>query len=146
MTLLESARRLGTSVWVEQRLFEVLGGWVRAAHDPALAVALGTVARHHAAHALDLSALLPATRDHDPAALVSPPAGEGDLWASVAGAPTPEAGLSIVVGPALSGHLGALGSWLGDASPVRDGPGIRVVTAVLAADRNDRERLAAFAA
>jgi len=146
MTLLESARRLGTSAWVEQRLFEVLGGWVRAAHDPALALALATIARHHAAHALDLSALLPATRDHDPAALVSPPAGEDDLWDSVAEAPTPEAGLPIVVGPVLSGHLDSLESWLGDASPVRDGPGIRVVTAVLATDRDDRERLAAFAA
>lgn len=145
MTLAESARRLGASAWVEQRLFEALGGWVRAAGDPALALALATVARHHAAHALQLSALLPATRDHDPATLVSPPPGEDDLWISVAAAPTPEAGLPMVVGPALSGHLGALESWLGDASPVRDGPGIRVVAAVLAADRVDRERLSAFA-
>ena len=145
MTLLESARRLGTTVWVEQRLFEVLGGWVRAASDVALALELATVARHHAAHALQLSALLPDTRDHEPAELVSPPPGEDDLWDAVTRAPTPEAGLSIVVGPALAGHLGSLESWLGDASPVRDGPGIRVVTAVLAADRSDRERLAAFA-
>ena len=145
MTLSDSAARLGACAWVEQRLFETLGGWVRSTNDPALALALATVARHHASHALQITGLLPATRDHDPAVLVSPPPDDDDLWASVARAEEATAGLATLLGPTLSGHLAALESWLESASPVRDGPGIRVVEAVLAEDRTDRDRLHGFA-
>lgn len=145
MTLSESVARLGACAWVEQRLFETLGGWVRSTSDPALALALATVARHHASHALQIAGLLPATRDHDPAVLVTPPPDDDDHhWASVARAEEPTAGLATILGSALSGHLAALESWLEGASPVRDGPGIRVVEAVLAEDRTDRDRLSGF--
>lgn len=142
MTLDDSARRLGALARVEQRLFAVVGGWVRDAADPALAVVLSTVARHHGGHALDLTALLPSTRDHDPAALVSAPADGDDTWDGVIGETDPTAGIACLVDSVLPVHLAALESWLDDASPVRDGPGIRVVAAVLAEDRTDRDRLA----
>lgn len=140
MTIDESARRLGTLAWVEQRLFETLGHWVRAAGEPRLALVLATEARHHAAHALQLTALLPETRDHDPAALVSPPSDDDDPWSAVAGSGGPVAGLAIL-GPVLVAHLAELQAWLDDASAVRDGPGIRVVAGVLAEDRADRDLL-----
>ncbi len=140
MTIEESARRLGALAWVEQWLFETLGRWVRAASEPRLALVLATAARHHAAHALQLAALLPETRDHDPAALVSPPPGGDDPWAAIAGSADVVAGLASLE-PALGAHLAALEAWLDDASTVRDGPGIRVVTAVLAEDRTDRALL-----
>jgi len=143
MTLDDSARRLGALAWGEERLFAALGGWVRAASDPALAVLLATAARHHGAHVLDLTALLPSTRDHDPAALVSAPPDGSGTWDALAGEADPIAGITLLLGAVLPGHLAALEAWLDDAAPVRDGPGIRVVTAVLAEVCADRDRLVA---
>ena len=154
MTLTESGRRLGGLVWVERRLFETLGAWVRIVADPTLSIALATQARHHAAHAQSLEALLPATRDHDPEALVSAPT-------EPAPSPSPIAEvLRRLVGPAvidagsdeiatllevvLPAQVDVLEAWLADASPVRDGPGIRGVTAVLVEHRADRDLLAAL--
>ena len=141
MTLDESAHRLGACAWVEERLFEILGRWVRASSDDRFSLALATAARHHAAHSLQLRALLPETRDHDPGALVSPPpdgalADEGE-WTAVAGSEDPASGFTTLR-PMLAAHLTALESWLKDASPVRDGPGIRVVASVMAEDHADR--------
>ncbi len=145
MTLDESARRLGALAWGEQRLFEILGGWVRAAADPGLALALASAARRHAGHALQLVALLPETRDHDPAALVSPPPAGEEAWATAAGAPEPAAGLPVLLREVVPGHLAAVEAWLGDASAVRDGPGARILATVLAENRADQDRLGAFA-
>ena len=139
MTLDESARRLGRLAWGEQRLFEILGAWVRRAPDDGLAVALATEALHHGAHALELVALLPETRDHDPAELVSAPPEHETAWSELAGVEEPGTGLADLA-PLLSEHLAAMAAWLEDASPVRDGPGIRVLTPILARARADRDR------
>ncbi len=71
MTIDESARRLGHIVWVERRLFELLGGWVTSTPEPAVKLALARRSRHHAAHAAAIEVVLPDTRDHDPVAVVA---------------------------------------------------------------------------
>ncbi len=71
MTIDESARRVGSIVWAERRLFELLGGWVPSTPEPPVKLALARRSRHHAAHAATLDVVLPDTRDHDPRALVA---------------------------------------------------------------------------
>ena len=154
MTLTESGRRLGGVVWVERRLFETLGAWVRIVADPALSIALATQARHHAAHAQSLEALLPETRDHDPEAFVSAPTEPtpsrppmAEVLRRLVGPTAIDAGsdeIATLLEVVLPAQVGALDAWVADASPVRDAPGIRGVTAILVEHRADRDRLAAL--
>lgn len=70
--LAESARRFGHYRWVEQRLFEVLGGWVAAVADLQVKVVLDTHSLQHAWHADLWRQRLPVLRDVDPDALTVP--------------------------------------------------------------------------
>jgi hypothetical protein len=142
MTLDESARRLGALVWTERRLFELLGGWVVSTPEPEIKLALARASRRHGDHAITLGELLPDTRDHDPESLVVPPDGSGDAFAAAAAAGTTAERLDAVEASIAPAHLGALEAYLADASPVRDGPAIRVVGAVLT---EDAARLGALA-
>jgi len=65
LTIDDVARFLGHAVWLERRLFEVVGGWVRSTADPALKLDLAREARRHGAHVEVLEPLRPDTRDHD---------------------------------------------------------------------------------
>jgi len=62
-TLLDTATRIGSSVWLEQRAFEVLSAWSRDDADPAAQVLHATQARHHAWRAEQLAARFPAIAD-----------------------------------------------------------------------------------
>ena len=135
MTLDESARSLAGAVAAEQELFEVVGGWVAETADPVPKLVFARQSRRHGEHALRLLALLPETRDHDPAALV-------------AAAATVPAVRDLAAPDRVSGLLAALRAqqdrlvaYLAAASPVRDGPGIRVAGEVLVASRVDVEEL-----
>jgi len=141
MTLDESARRLGGLVWTERRLFELLGGRVATTPEPVLKVALASASRRFGEHALALEALLPDTRDHEPEALVVPVGVDAARFDALASAEPGASRLDPVLDDLGASHLGALAAYLGDASPVRDGPGIRVVTTVLAEDRSLLEEL-----
>ncbi len=136
MTIDESARRLGVIVWWERRLFEILGGWVASTPEPAVKLALARQSRHHAAHAAAVEAVLPETRDHDPASLVA--AADPDASALVeplAASTTTEARLDVLVDDLLPRQLAACESFLAAASSVRDGPAIRALIFVLAEER-----------
>jgi hypothetical protein len=133
MTIDESARRLGEIAWVEGRLFEVVGQWVATTPDADLKLVFARESRRHGEHAVAIRALLPDTRDHDPGALVAPgPGAEAGLAELTAAGPD---GRVRALAEALRTHLAALDAYLGSASPVRDGPGIRLITAVGAEDR-----------
>jgi hypothetical protein len=144
MTIDESARRLGGLVWTERRLFELLGAWVPTTAEPAVKVALAEVSRRHGDHAVSLVGLLPDTRDHQPEALVQPVDDADTSIAAAAEAVGTGARLRALSDTVVAAHLGALDDYLADASPVRDGPGIRVVAAVLAEDRSDFDALRAL--
>jgi hypothetical protein len=141
MTIDESARRIGSLVWTERRLFELAGGWVATTQTPALKVALAESSRRFGEHAIALGSLLPETRDHTPEALVEPDGPVAAALADVAVAESPEAGLGRLLDLTAAAHLEALGAYLDAASPLRDAPGVRVVTAVLADDRAAFARL-----
>jgi len=46
----ELARRVGNYRWVEEQLFEVLGGWVQTVPEPEVKLLMGTHSHHHAWH------------------------------------------------------------------------------------------------
>jgi hypothetical protein len=143
MTIDESARRLGVIVWWERRLFEILGGWVASTPEPAVKLALARQSRHHAAHAAAVEAVLPETRDHDPAALVA--AADSDASALVeplAASTTTEARLDALVDDLLPRQVAACEGFLAAASSVRDGPAIRALIFVLAEERAELTDLA----
>ena len=62
-TLLDTAARIGSLVWQEQRAFEVLSAWSRDDADPGAQVLFATQARHHAWRAEQLAARFPAVAD-----------------------------------------------------------------------------------
>ena len=146
VSLDDSARRLGAIVWTERRLFELLGGWVASTAEPAVKVAFARISRRHGDHAVALVDVLPDTRDHEPERLVAPLGDETvRLDAASACEATPER-LASVTGAVASHHLEALERYLADASPVRDGPALRAVAAVLGEDRAGFDELRALAA
>jgi hypothetical protein len=138
LTIDESARLLGHLRWLEERLFEVLGGWVRTTADPDTKLLLARHSAHHAWHAELLAKCLPDTRDHDPAALTAPAGAE---WATLVDElraldtdPARVVAVYEVVQPAL---IRSYEGFLAGASPVRDAAGIRWVGIVLTDERAD---------
>ena len=68
----ESARRVGNYKWVEQRLFEALGGWVATVPELDVKLKLGTHCYHHAWHAELWHKRLPELREMNPDRLTVP--------------------------------------------------------------------------
>jgi hypothetical protein len=66
LTIDDSARFLGHATWLERRLFEAVGEWVRSTPEPAVKLAFARQSRHHGRHAELLEPVRPETRDHDP--------------------------------------------------------------------------------
>jgi hypothetical protein len=133
MTIDESARRLGHLRWLEERLFEVLGGWVQTTAETEPKLAFARHSYHHAWHAELLERCLPDTRDHDPEALTAP---AGDDWRNAIDAlravdstPARVIGVYGAIVPAL---IDAYERFRSQASPVRDAAAIRWVGIVLA--------------
>ena len=145
MTLDESARRLGSIVWFERRLFEVMGRWVPSTPEASVKLMLARQSRHHAEHAAAVEVVLPETRDHDPAALITAgdPAAAARVEA-VAGRVGTEERLRSLVDELLPGRLAACEAFLAAAAPVRDGPGIRALIFVLAEERAELTDLASL--
>ncbi len=126
LTIDEQARALAAAVVIERRAFETIGRAAAAADEPAAKLVLATVSRHHGEHAVALEALLPATRDHDPAGLVGTAEAAADP-------PTPgDAPLA-----ALEGAIAHHEATIARLTPVADGPMLRALTAVLAEERSD---------
>ncbi len=63
LSLEESARRLGSYVWLNRQLFEVLGGWVASTADPTAQLLLSQHCYQHAWHAELFEARLPRLRE-----------------------------------------------------------------------------------
>jgi hypothetical protein len=134
LTLDDAARFLGHATWLERRLFEVVGEWVRSTPEPAVKLALARQSRRHGEHAELLEPLRPDTRDHDLEARAPLDAGwrtlVARLLASSSTAPRLERlaeTLRLTV-QCYEEHLGAL-------RPVRDGPTHRALLVVLEDER-----------
>jgi len=135
-TLEASARRIGHHVWIEQSLFEELGGWVTSTPEPAAKALLAEHSLHHAWHAQLWDGLLPAV-PHLPAAdLVVSPTGDAAFPAAPAGGATAER-LGWLCGEALPTLLDRYADHLARTTPLTDGPTIRVLGLVTTDVRAD---------
>jgi hypothetical protein len=130
MDITEAAHRIGALAWTEQRLFEVVGGWVPSTAEPDAKLLFARLSRHHGDHVVALTAVLPDTRDHDAAALVAP--GADDPSTALDGATT-DARLEALL-LVLARQVDAIAAFLADGAPIRDGPALRVTSLVLAED------------
>jgi hypothetical protein len=140
-TIDAQARLLGHAVWLEQRCFEVLGGWIRSTPEPAEKLAFAAQSHHHGTHAQLLEPLLPSTRDHDPATFVAP---LDDEWprrlAEAAAAEATDdrtAAARTLLDAVIASHESALAAM----TPVADAPAMRALRAVVTDEREDRAAL-----
>lgn len=130
LTIDDSARFLGHVTWLEGRLFEVVGEWVRSTPEPAVKLALARQSRHHGGHVELLEPLRPDTRDHDLEARAPLDPGWRTLVARLIAASSTAQRLERLaetLGPTIQcyeDHLGAM-------RPVRDGPTRRALLLVL---------------
>jgi hypothetical protein len=152
--LTSTAATLGGFRWIDQRLFEVVGGWVPSVAEPAAKRWLAAVARHHAWRADQWADRFPVVRGLDLAAATrSPPGwiealdllaagdgggrvrvGGGAVGGAVSMTPARLAGLVRVVLPRLVVlHDG----WVAVLSPVADGALLRTLRLVVADEVDD---------
>ena len=127
--------RLGSYVWIEARLFEVVGAWVTTTPEPAAKVYFGAVTTELAGHAQLWHERLPQLREVSRESLIVAPGSRSvavmDALASIDGTVLRLEALAAVVD-----HL--LGVYAGherDASVVRDAPMLRTVAIVCADHR-----------
>lgn len=137
-TLEENARRVGGAHWVEQRCFEMLGGWVRSTPEPEAKLLFARQSHHHAWHAELFERLLPEANGFAADDLIAPP---NAAWAAVldrlaALAATADR-LAAVYRLLVPAKLAAYERWHAGADPVRDGPLRRWLGFVVADERAD---------
>ena len=136
MLIRETARRLAGHRWIERRLFECTGAWVKAeAHAP-LTRLLAAESHHHAWRASMWDGLVPVLHDLDPTELEPPPADVAllDALAVTSGSVERLTGLARVVLPHV---LRRYDDDLASATEVADAPVVRVLRLVSADARDD---------
>lgn len=135
LTVMASATAFGHHRWIEQQLFEVLGGWVQSVADPAVKVMLATHSQHRAWHASLWEERVPRTREVDLEAVTAPARPEVaavlEALRGLEGDVARLAGAYRVVLPALVVAHDALAAV---CTPAADQPTARVLRLVLADD------------
>ena len=106
LSLDAQARLVGSYLWVERRLFEVLGSWVTSEPVPEAQVLFDVYSQQHAWHAELFADRLPALDSVDPDTLVLPPSAEVDRMLNVLAGVVPDEEHSSPDG-ALLGREGA---------------------------------------
>jgi hypothetical protein len=140
LTLTEAARVVGGYVWVEERLFEILGGWVPSTPEPEVKLHLAAASHHHAWYASLWRDRLPELRELDGESFVTPPAaGVEALLATLATAPATIERLVGLYRVLLPHQVASYQRHLERASAITDGPTIRALTLVVADNRADHE-------
>lgn len=133
-----TARRAGAALWLDARLFEILGGWVAGVAEPEAKIALATQAAHHGWHAGLWRERLPTLADIDPASWVRPAsAGVEEAVAAVAAATGTIERLVGVHRAVLPRLVAAHADHLAVTSPVADAPTIRTLRLVLRDENED---------
>lgn len=137
-TLVESAQVIGGYAWLEERLFEILGGWVASVAEPEVKLQFAADSHHHAWHASLWRERLPALRELAEVGFVSP-AGEGEaaFVAALASSATTLERLVGVYRVALPRQVMRYSRHRAQASTVTDGPTIRALDLVVADELAD---------
>ena len=134
LTIDDSARFLSHATWLERRLFEAVGEWVRSTPEPVVKLALARQSRHHGWHAELLEPLRPDTRDHDLEQRAPLDAGWRTLVARLLAASTTPQRLEHL-GDVLRQSVKCYEEHIGAMSPVRDWPVRRALLLVLDDER-----------
>jgi hypothetical protein len=142
MDITDAARLVGALAWNEQRLFEVVGGWVVGTPEHAVKLHFAHASRLHGDHALALTGVLPDTRDHDPDTLVAPP--DDVVVASLDEAGDTTVTRLAALGLVQSRQRDSIDAFVREAAAVRDGPALRIARLVLEEDAALTEATAAF--
>jgi hypothetical protein len=137
-TLEVTARRVGHARWIEQRCFELLGGWVTSTPEPDVKIVFARQSHHHAWHAELFEKVLPLANGFTADGLVTAPSTEWsrfiDDLAAVPGTGDRLVGAYELLIPAT---LGEYEQWLDIADRVRDAPLRRWLGFVIADERAD---------
>ena len=136
MRIHDTARRLAREVYVERRLFEIVGAWSADEARPEAVVAFATQSRHHAWRADLLAAHQPRLHDLDLSSSAPDPALVAALDALAATKGTVER-LAVLVEVVLPALLVDHEAHLSSADPVSDAPVARVLRIVIADDEVD---------
>lgn len=138
-TIEETARRIGIYQWVEMRLFEALGGWVKAVPELEVKMMLGRHCYRHAWHAQLWHKVLPRLPQAE--GLTAPASVHlGAFVGALCDAGGPEATIEKLVGVyrvLLPRLVAAYHSHLGNTSSITDGPTIWTLGLVLADEQED---------
>lgn len=128
-----TARRIGHVVWLDERLFEIVGSWITSTPEANLRERLAAHCHRHAAHAALWRERLPQATGVDGAAMVASPHRAIDDALHLLGAPTDTlrrlAGLYRVFVPRL---VAAHTFHRHVTNSVTDGPTVDVLDAVVA--------------
>ena len=120
-------------MWLEERLFETLGGWVPDVAEAKVKVHLAACSHHHAWHAALWRERLPELREMVAEGFVAPPgARESAFVDALAAASTTVEKLVGVYRVALPRQFGVYTRHRAEASAITDGPTIRALDLVLA--------------
>jgi hypothetical protein len=137
----ESARRVGNYKWVEQRLFEALGGWVATVPELDVKLKLGTHCYHHAWHAELWHKRLPELREMNPERLTV--AANDDVVAlldAITAPESPDETIEKLVGVyrvLIPRKIAAYTYHLNNTSTITDAPTIRSLRFALADELDD---------
>lgn len=141
LDLQRSAELSGRFAWIEDRLFEVTGGWVVSTPEHPVKLHMANVSRHHAWRASLWRERLPHLREMDVDALVAPGDDHLDrLFGVMAEMTDPDSTLERLVGlyrvvvPRL---VAAYRHHRDLCTPVADGPVMRVLDLVLRDQMDD---------
>lgn len=137
----EAAARIGRYRWTEERLFEVLGGWVASVPELDVKRCLGTQSHHHAWHAELWVGCLPQLGDTTPDQLTA--AANDEMVAFMTALAEPDGadqtierlvGVYRVLVPRT---IAAYAYHLDHTRPIADGPVIRTLRIVLQDELDD---------
>jgi hypothetical protein len=134
----DTARRVGNARWLEQRCFEILGGWVVSTPEPEVKLVFARQSHHHAWHAELFDKVLPSANGFDAAGLVTAPSAEWDSYlADLAGTTATVDRLGGMYELLMPATIDEYEQWSETADPVRDAPLRRWLGFVIADERAD---------
>ncbi|MDQ6616771.1 MAG: hypothetical protein M3083_18995 [Actinomycetota bacterium] len=139
-SLVDAARIMGGYVWLEERLFEILGAWVPSVPEPEVKLRLAADSHHHAWHASLWRQRLPQLHELPTEQLVAPAADRPGLVAmmtALQSSPTTIEKVAAVYRVVLPHQVDAYQRHLERASALSDGPTIRALQLVLADELAD---------
>lgn len=131
---------VGAAAWLEEQLFELLGGWVTETPEPAVQVLLAAQSHHHAWHTELLRGLVPVRADLPAEPYVVPTPGAAalvDVLSAATGREATVERLATLTRVVLPRLHAAWASRLAVASPAADGPLVRALTLIARDDRDD---------